>query len=64
MANSIFLIKEIFNSERGCSKRPAFSPALTQVRQDTLFHGQGRRGFGTHSVLEVREGERREEREV
>ncbi|MEC4674364.1 MAG: hypothetical protein VST68_09255 [Nitrospirota bacterium] len=38
-----------------CSKRPVISPALTQGRQDALFHGQGRRLVGARSVLGVRE---------
>ncbi|MEC4673517.1 MAG: hypothetical protein VST68_04960 [Nitrospirota bacterium] len=39
----------------------ALSPAQTQVRQDALFHGQGRSQLDTRSVLPVRERERREE---
>ena len=44
--------------------RRTISPAQTQGRQDALFHGQGRRGFGARSVRGVREGERCEERQV
>ncbi|MEC4674780.1 MAG: hypothetical protein VST68_11380, partial [Nitrospirota bacterium] len=40
------------------------SPAQTQVRQDALFHGQGRSQSDVRSVLSVRERERREERQV
>ncbi len=41
-----------------CLTRPA------RARQDVLFLGQGRRGFGARSVHGVREGERREERQA
>ena len=38
--------------------RPTISPAQTQGRQDALFHGQGRRGFGARSVHGVREDDK------
>ena len=42
----------------------AGAPAQTQGSQDALFHGQGRRPVGARSVHEVRERERREERQA